>query len=189
MGAVFMSNNVMTLSHTKHVDIRSKFVRKFLQGGVILVGYDQTEDNGSDIMTKNLGSLLHHFHVKKLVSNAATCLANTFWALQPKRTNPLSWMERFTSFVVSSAAEAELRALFLTCKGGIIIRFILPQIPFQLLFWPEIGDILPLQNVYYSYVEISHIDSVVRSKTHSWDLFEARISPIEGRKKQLNWNL
>ena len=90
-------------------------------------------------------------------------------------------MERFTSFVVSSAAEAELRALFLTCKGGIIIRFILPQIPVQLLFWPEIGDILPLQNVYYSYVETNYIHSVARSKIFS-TYKELPVTVIGGQK-------
>ena len=33
MGTVFMSNNVTTSSHTKHVDIRIKFVREFVQAG------------------------------------------------------------------------------------------------------------------------------------------------------------
>ena len=68
MGDVLMSNNVTTSSRTKHVDIQSKFVREFVQGGVIVVGLVQTEDNDSDIRTKTLGSLLHHRHAKKLVS-------------------------------------------------------------------------------------------------------------------------
>ena len=53
IGAVFMSNYVMTLSsHTKHIDIRRKSVREFVQGGVIVVMFVRTEDNDSDIMTK-----------------------------------------------------------------------------------------------------------------------------------------
>ena len=68
MGAVFMSNNVTTSSSTKHVDIQRKFTGGFVQGRVIVVRFVRTEDNGSDIMTENLGSLLHHRHAKKLVS-------------------------------------------------------------------------------------------------------------------------
>ena len=67
MGAVFMSNNVTTSSRTKHIDIRSKFAREFVQDGVIIVRFVRTEDNDSDIMAKNLGSFLHQRHAKKLV--------------------------------------------------------------------------------------------------------------------------
>ena len=67
MGAVFMSNNVTTSQRTKHIDIRSKFVREYVQDGVIIIKFVRSEDNDSDIMTKNLGSVLHERHSKKLV--------------------------------------------------------------------------------------------------------------------------
>ena len=41
MGAVFMSNNIKTSSHTKHIDIQRKFVKEFVQGGVIVVGFSE----------------------------------------------------------------------------------------------------------------------------------------------------
>ena len=69
MGAVFMSKNVTTTTRTKHVDIRTKFVREYVQDGVIMIVFVRTEDNDSDIMTKNLGSLLHDRHAKKLITN------------------------------------------------------------------------------------------------------------------------
>ena len=39
MGAVFMSNNVTTSSHTRHIDMHIKFVGEFVQGGVIVVRF------------------------------------------------------------------------------------------------------------------------------------------------------
>ena len=69
MGAVFMSKNVTTTTRTKHVDIRTKFVREYVQDGVIMIVFVRTEDNDSDIMTKNLGSLLHDRHAKKLITD------------------------------------------------------------------------------------------------------------------------
>ena len=68
MGAVFMSNNVTTTNRTKHVDVRSKFVREFVQDGVIVIRFVRSEDNDSDVMTKNLGSLLHARHASKMVT-------------------------------------------------------------------------------------------------------------------------
>ena len=67
MGAVFMSNNVTTSQRTKHIDIRSKFVREYVQDGIIIIKFVRSEDNDSDIMTKNLGSILHGRHSEKLV--------------------------------------------------------------------------------------------------------------------------
>ena len=68
LGAVFMSGNVTTSTRTKHIDIRSKFVREYVQDGTIKIIFVRSEENDSDIMTKNLGSLLHSKHAKKLVS-------------------------------------------------------------------------------------------------------------------------
>ena len=67
MGAVFMSNNVTTSQRTKHIDIRSKFVREYVQDGIIIIKFVRSEDNDSDILTKNLGPELHSKHSKKLI--------------------------------------------------------------------------------------------------------------------------
>lgn len=65
--AIFMSKNVTTTSRTKHVDVRTKFVRELQQSGVISIKFVRSEDNISDILTKNLGSVLHGKHSDKLV--------------------------------------------------------------------------------------------------------------------------
>ena len=53
--AIFMSKNVTTTSRTKHVDVRTKFVRELQQSGVISIKFVRSEDNISDILAKNLG--------------------------------------------------------------------------------------------------------------------------------------
>ena len=65
--AIFMSQNVTTTSRTKHIDVRTKFVRELQQSGVISIKFVRSEDNISDILTKNLGSELHGKHSDKLV--------------------------------------------------------------------------------------------------------------------------
>ena len=63
-----MSTNTTTNTRTKHIDIRSKFVREYVQDGTIKIIFVRSEENDSDIMTKNLGSVLHSKHADKLVS-------------------------------------------------------------------------------------------------------------------------
>lgn len=67
VGAIFMSENLTTTSRTKHIDIRSKYVREYVEDGVIKIIFVKSEDNDSDLLTKNLGSELHHKHSDKLI--------------------------------------------------------------------------------------------------------------------------
>jgi hypothetical protein len=67
VGANFMSNNVTTTSGTRHVDIRTKFVKEYQVDGKIKIIFVRSEENDSDIMTKNLGSLLYSKHANKLI--------------------------------------------------------------------------------------------------------------------------
>ena len=68
VGAIFMSKNVTTTSRTKHVDIRSKYVREYAEDGIIKIVFVKSEDNDSDIMTKNCQSDLHSKHSMKLIT-------------------------------------------------------------------------------------------------------------------------
>ena len=68
VGAIFMSGNVTTTSRTKHVDIRYKFVNEYAEDGIIKIIFVRSEDNYSDILTKNLGSELLSKHADTLIS-------------------------------------------------------------------------------------------------------------------------
>lgn len=67
VGAIFMSENLTTTSRTKHIDIRLKYVHEYVEDGVIKIIFVKSEDNDSDLLTKNLGSELHHKHSDKLI--------------------------------------------------------------------------------------------------------------------------
>ena len=67
LGAVFMSENVSVSQRTKHVDIRYRFVQEFVLDRFIKVIFVKTENNDSDIFTKNLGGDLYERHSKKMI--------------------------------------------------------------------------------------------------------------------------
>ena len=67
LGATFLSENVTTSNNTKHVDIHSKFVNEYCENGIVKILFVQSENNVSDIMTKNYPSPLHKKHLEKLV--------------------------------------------------------------------------------------------------------------------------
>ena len=68
IGAVFLSDNVQVNDRTKHIDIRSKFVRELvMEDGALKVVFVRSEQNDSDMLTKNLQSELHQRHSQKLV--------------------------------------------------------------------------------------------------------------------------
>ena len=66
-GAIFMGNNVTTTSCTKHVDIRTKYGREYIEASVLKIMFVRSEDNTSDIMTKNVQGDLQDKHYKELV--------------------------------------------------------------------------------------------------------------------------
>ena len=52
---------------TKHVDIRYRFVQEFVLDGFIKVIFVRTNNNDSDIFTKNLELDLHEHHSKNMI--------------------------------------------------------------------------------------------------------------------------
>jgi histone deacetylase 1/2 len=67
VGAIFLSENITTSNNTKHVDIRSKWVKEYCENGTVKILFVRSENNDSDIMTKNLPGPLHSKHSSKLV--------------------------------------------------------------------------------------------------------------------------
>ena len=67
VGAIFMAQNVTTMSSTKHVDIRYKFVNKYVEDGTVKIIFVKSKENDADIFTKNLNGELHAKHPLKFV--------------------------------------------------------------------------------------------------------------------------
>ncbi len=71
VGAIFMSKNISTSNCTKHVDIRTKFVNEYVEDGIIKIIFVQSNNNNSDIMTKNINGDLLDMHAGKLLMNTS----------------------------------------------------------------------------------------------------------------------
>ncbi len=61
-GAIFMGKNITTSSQTKHVDICTKYVHEYVEYGIVKIIFVRSEDNNSDIMTKNIDRDLYNKH-------------------------------------------------------------------------------------------------------------------------------
>jgi len=53
VGAIYLAKNYSTSQRTKHIDIRTHFVREFIEEGMIKVVFVKSENNDADIFTKN----------------------------------------------------------------------------------------------------------------------------------------
>ncbi len=62
-----MAQNVTTTSQTKHVDIRYKFVNKYVEDGIVKSIFVKSKENDADIFTKNLNENPLFTHSSKFV--------------------------------------------------------------------------------------------------------------------------
>jgi hypothetical protein len=68
VGAIYLANNAVSGPRMKHVDIRYHFVRDLIEEGIIEVAFVKSEENDSDVFTKNLGEELFKKHTKKFMT-------------------------------------------------------------------------------------------------------------------------
>ena len=64
IGAIYMAENGSSSNQTKHVNTRYHFVRELIEEGIIKIEFVKSENNNSDIFTKNLGQELFKKHSK-----------------------------------------------------------------------------------------------------------------------------
>ena len=65
--AIWLSNNRTTSDRTKHIDIRTSFVKEYQEDGKIIIKFVKSEDNEADIFTKNTTNTIFQNHQNKLV--------------------------------------------------------------------------------------------------------------------------
>ena len=65
VGAIWLSHNRTTSGRTKHIDIRTSFVKKYQEDGKIIIKFVKPEDNEADIFTKNTTNVIFQRHQKK----------------------------------------------------------------------------------------------------------------------------
>ena len=59
--AIWLSNNRTTSDRTKHIDIRTSFVKEYQEDGKIIIKFVKSEENETDIFTKNTTNVIS-FH-------------------------------------------------------------------------------------------------------------------------------
>ena len=69
IGAIEMLDLKTNKCRTKHVDMRYHWIREFIDDKIVNVKYVKSEDNISNICTKNLPAKLFEKHSEKLVSD------------------------------------------------------------------------------------------------------------------------
>ena len=67
VGAIWLSNNRTTSERTKHVHIRTAFVKEYQEEGKILVKFVTSEENDADINTKNTPNTTFKTHQATIV--------------------------------------------------------------------------------------------------------------------------
>ena len=67
VGAIWLSNNCTTSDRTKHIDIRTSFVKEYQEDGKIIIKFVKSEENEADIFTKNTTNVIFNSHQKKKV--------------------------------------------------------------------------------------------------------------------------
>ena len=72
LGAIYLVKNQQVSPRTKHIDIRHHYLRE-LQGDRLDVRFVRSEDNSSDIMTKNTARELFEKHAKRIREGLLSC--------------------------------------------------------------------------------------------------------------------
>ena len=69
IGAIYMAENNSSNNQTKHVNTRYHFVRELIEDGIVKIEFVRSENNDSDIFTKNLGKELFTKHSNKFMKS------------------------------------------------------------------------------------------------------------------------
>ncbi len=64
VGAIYLAQNSSTGRGVKHMNIKHHFVREYIEKGVVMIKFVESENNTSDICTKNVGGELLKQHTR-----------------------------------------------------------------------------------------------------------------------------
>ena len=67
LGAIHLVNNRKTGNRTKHIDIAHHFIREYIEDGVVEVEFVRSEENDSDVFTKNTSGEIFKRHTAKFM--------------------------------------------------------------------------------------------------------------------------
>lgn len=69
IGAMFLSKNPSSSQRTCHIDVRTHFIRDFVEDEVIEIKFIPSEENESDVFTKHVSLCLYEKHIKKFMGD------------------------------------------------------------------------------------------------------------------------
>jgi hypothetical protein len=69
IGAIFISENASTGFRTRHMDTRYHFVRELIKDGFIKIKFVRSNENDSDLFTKNINQELYAKHTMKFLED------------------------------------------------------------------------------------------------------------------------
>jgi hypothetical protein len=72
VGAIFLGNNFSVSQRTKHIDMRTHFVREYIEDEILKILFIRSEDNTADIFTKNTSEEIFNRHASKFVEDIET---------------------------------------------------------------------------------------------------------------------
>jgi Reverse transcriptase (RNA-dependent DNA polymerase)/gag-polypeptide of LTR copia-type len=76
IGAIFMTENSTSSSRTRHIDTRYFFVKDMQNDGLLKVDFVRSEDNVSDIATKNVTGEVHDSHLEKYTAERSSVIGS-----------------------------------------------------------------------------------------------------------------
>ena len=66
-GTVFLAQNDGASMGTRHINVRYQFVREYVENGVVKILFVRSEENDSDVFTKNMMREVFHRHARKFI--------------------------------------------------------------------------------------------------------------------------
>ena len=67
VGAIFIADNAIANSKSKHIDTRAKYVSQYIADGFLKAMFVKTQENTADIFTKNVPGDILNKHVNDYV--------------------------------------------------------------------------------------------------------------------------
>ena len=67
VGAIFLANNAKVSSRTKHIQLKTHFIREYVDQNIVKVVFVRSLENDSDIWTKNTSEAIYRKHSDKFM--------------------------------------------------------------------------------------------------------------------------
>ena len=73
VGAIWLSNSCTTSDRTKHIDIRTSFIKEYQEDVKIIINFVKSEENEADIFTKNTTNVIFSKQKKEIRVGQGEC--------------------------------------------------------------------------------------------------------------------